>query len=101
MYCLPKAQVRNITIKFPGLVQSPDYYPLLLVQAGSGEAAEENLRAIKRDLEVLGQLLDQAAAQMFFSITSVVARDIERIIKTHLLNIWRLVQSQEFCWVFF
>lgn len=50
------------------------------------------MRAIKRDLEALGQLLDQAAAQMFYSITSVVARDIERIIKTHLLNIWRLVQ---------
>ena len=35
--CLPAARVKDITRRLPSLVNSSDYYPLLIVQAG-GEA---------------------------------------------------------------
>ena len=52
--CLPGARVRDISRKLPGLIHPSDYYPLLIVQAGSGEVADRSLRAIKNDFRGLG-----------------------------------------------
>ena len=46
--CLPGARVRDISRKLPGLIDPSDYYPLLIVQAGSDEVADRSLRAIKK-----------------------------------------------------
>ena len=40
--CLPGARVRDISRKLPSLIRNSDYYPLLIVQAGSDEVAEKS-----------------------------------------------------------
>ena len=52
--CLPGTQVRDISRKLAGLIRPADYYPLLIVQAGSDEVANRSLRAIKNDFRGLG-----------------------------------------------
>ena len=52
--CLPGEQVRDISRKPPGLIRPSDYYPLLIVQAGSDEVAEKSLRTIKKGFRRLG-----------------------------------------------
>ena len=69
--CLPGARVRDISRKLPGLIHPSDYYPLLIVQAGSDEVADRSLRAIKNDFRGLGRLVDNAMTR-----------------KTHRINTW-------------
>ena len=69
--CLPQARVRDISRKLPGLIQPSDYYPLLIVQAGSDDVANRSLRAIKNDFRGLGRLVDNAMTG-----------------KTHRINTW-------------
>ncbi|KAK4825626.1 hypothetical protein QYF61_001306 [Mycteria americana] len=54
--CLPGARVKDITRILPSLVQTSDYYPLLLFHVGGDEAATRSPRAIERDFRALGQL---------------------------------------------
>ena len=56
--CLPGAQVRDISRKLPSLICHSDYYPLLIVQAGSNEVIDRSLRIIKSDFRGLEQLVD-------------------------------------------
>jgi len=69
--CLSGARVRDISRKLPGLIHPSDYYPLLIVQAGSDDVANRSLRAIKNDLRGLGRLVDNAMTR-----------------KTHRINTW-------------
>lgn len=41
----------------PNLVRPSDYYPLLIVQAGSDDIEERSLKAIKRDWGMITSLL--------------------------------------------
>ena len=89
MCCLPGAQVRDISRKFPGLICPSDYYPLLIIQAGRDEIAEKSLRSIKKHFRGLGWVVDGAGVQVVFSsVPSVAGKGTERIQKTHLLNKW-------------
>jgi len=65
------------------------FHSLLIVQAGSKEATERSLRAIKRGCRGLGMLMGSAQVQVVFSpLFSVVTRDTERTRKTYLINTW-------------
>ena len=87
--CLPGAQVRDISRKLPGLIHPSDYYPLLIVQAGSDEIADRSLRAIKNDLRGLGRLVDNAGIQVVFAgIPTVAGKDNAITRKTHCINTW-------------
>lgn len=65
--CLPGTHIRDITRKVPGLVCSSDYCPLLIVQVGSDEITQGSLRAIKKDVRGLGQMVEGVGAQVLFS----------------------------------
>ena len=65
-----------------------DYYPVLVVQAGSNEDAKRSLRTIKRYFRELGWLVDGAVQVVFSSIPSMAVRDTERTRKTRLINMW-------------
>ena len=79
--------VRDILRKLPRLICPSDYYPLLIVQAGSDEDSEKSLRTIKRNFRALGQLVDGAGVQVVFSsVPSVAAKDTERSKRAHLIN---------------
>ncbi|RMC00455.1 hypothetical protein DUI87_23065 [Hirundo rustica rustica] len=57
--CLPGAQVRNITERLPRLVRPSDYYPLLILQAGSDQIEKRGVKAIRREFRALGQEVDR------------------------------------------
>ena len=87
MCCLPGAWVKEITRKLPHLVHPFDYYPLLIVQAGSNEVAQRSLQTIKKDFRVLGQLNESVGTQfVFYPTTSGVARDMECARKTQVTH---------------
>ena len=87
--CLPGARVRDISRKLPGLIHPSDYYPLLIVQAGSDEVADRSLRAIKNDFRGLGRLVDNAGIQVVFAgIPTVAGKDNAITRKTHRINTW-------------
>ena len=89
MCCLPGARVRDISRKLPGLIHPSDYYPLLIVQAGSDEIADRSLRAIKNDFRGLGRLVDNAGIQVIFAgIPTVAGIDNAITRKTHRINTW-------------
>jgi len=58
--CLPGAQLKNITRNLPDLVHPSDYYPLLIVQAGSDAVAQRSLQTIKKDFRASGRLVERA-----------------------------------------
>ena len=87
--CLPGARVRDVARKLPSLVRPSDYYPLLIVQAGSEDIEKSSLKAIKRDFRGLGRLVEEAGVQVVFSsIPTVAGRGKERTRKAHLINTW-------------
>lgn len=53
--------------KLPSLVQPANYYPFLLFQVGSNDAAMRGLRNIKRDFMSLGTILKGFGPQVVFS----------------------------------
>ncbi|KFP06528.1 hypothetical protein N300_02212, partial [Calypte anna] len=87
--CLPGARVRDISKRLPQLIQSSDYYPLLVVQAGSDDIIGRSTRGIKKDFKALGRLVDGSGAQVVFaSVPAVEGLNEERTRKTHLINRW-------------
>ncbi|XP_042725317.1 uncharacterized protein LOC122178868 [Lagopus leucura] len=87
--CLPAARVRDISRKLPSLIHPSDYYPLLIVQAGSDEIPVRSLRIIKNDFRRLGKLVDGAGIQVVFaSIPLVAGMNAEMTRKSHLINAW-------------
>jgi len=84
--------VMGITRRLPSLVHPSDYYPLLIVQAGSNE---RSLSALKMDLRRLGWLVERVRVQVVFScIPSMARKDTERTWKTHLINTYLRVWCQ-------
>ena len=73
----------------PSLICPSDYYPSLIVQAGSDEVADRSLRTIRNDFRGLGMLVDGAGIQVIFAcIPTVAGKDTAMIRKTHLINTW-------------
>jgi len=56
--CLSGAWVRDVTKRFPSLVCPSDYYPLLIVQAGSG-SYQEKLEGYQKRLQEPGAINGQ------------------------------------------
>ena len=89
MCCLPGAWVKEITRKLPHLVHPFDYYPLLIVQAGSNEVAQRSLQTIKKDFRALRWLVEGAGILLIFSSTSSGAvRNMELARKSQVINKW-------------
>ncbi|RMC15471.1 hypothetical protein DUI87_07663 [Hirundo rustica rustica] len=87
--CLPGARIENITERLPALIQPSDYYPLLILQAGSDEIEKRSVKEIKRDLRALGQVIDRAGAQVVFcSVPLVAEENDERNRRTHTISKW-------------
>ncbi|RMB89236.1 hypothetical protein DUI87_34385 [Hirundo rustica rustica] len=85
--CLPGARVQNITERLPALIQPSDYYPLLIVQAGSDEIEKRSVKAIKRDFRALGQVIGRAGAQVeFCSVPLVAEENDEQNRRTRTIN---------------
>lgn len=100
--CLPGARVRDIARKLPNLIHSSDYYPLLIVQAGSDDIEERSLKTIKWDFRELGQLVDGVEVQVVFSsIPTVAGRGTERTRRAHMINTWLRDWCQHRNFVFF
>ena len=60
-----------------------------MVQAGSDEVTDRNLRTIKNDFRGLGRLVDGAGIQVVFAcIPTVAGMDTVMTRKTHLINTW-------------
>ena len=99
--CLPGAQVRDISRKLPSLNCPFDYYLLLMVQAGSDEVTDRNLRTIKNDFRGLGRLVDEAGIQVVICLYSCSGREgqpNDQENPSHEHRAERLVQMQAF-WV--
>ncbi|KFP05974.1 hypothetical protein N300_12226, partial [Calypte anna] len=87
--CLPGARVRDISRRLPQLIQPSDYYPLLVVQAGSDDIAGRSTKVIKKDFKALGRLVDGSGAQVVFaSVPAIEDLNEERTRKTNLINRW-------------
>jgi len=81
------AWVKDVKRRIPILVQPSDYYPLLIFQVGSDEAATRSPRAIKRDFRALEQLVIGSREQVVFSSTlPVEGNDEGRKRKTQQIN---------------
>lgn len=63
--CLPG--VWDMSRKLPSLIHPSDYYPLLIVQAGSNEVTDSSQRIIKNYFRRLGWLADGVGIQLVFS----------------------------------
>lgn len=87
--CLPGARAWNITERLSGLIQPSDYYPLLILQAGSDEIEKRSVKAIRKDFRVLGQVVGRAGAQVVFcSVPLVVEENDERNRRIRIINKW-------------
>ena len=65
--CLPGACVRDVRKALPQLIKPEDYYPLVVIQVGSREAATRKMRNTKKDFASLGRLLKGSGVQVVFS----------------------------------
>ena len=82
--CLRGARVRDISRKLPSLIRPSNYYPSLIVQAGSDEVADRSLRSIKNDFR---RLVDGAGIQVLFAcIPTVAGKDNAMTRKSHRIN---------------
>lgn len=86
--CLPGAQVRDITRRLPRLVTSSDYYPLLIVQAGSDAIKKCSLRAIKREFWDLGHFVEGGPQIILSSIPISGKMSSKQVRITQELNEW-------------
>ncbi|GAB0181413.1 hypothetical protein GRJ2_000606600 [Grus japonensis] len=87
--CLPGTWVKDITRKFPSLVQPSDYCPLLLFHVSADEATMLSPRVIKRDFGALGQLVRESGAQVIFiSLLPVAGSNVGRNRRTQSINTW-------------
>ena len=77
--CLPGARIRGVTERLPSLLQSTDYYLLLLFHVGTSDTARNSLRSIKKDYRALGVVARDSGAQVgFSSIFQVKDKGFER-----------------------
>lgn len=85
--------MRDINRRLPELIQPSDYYPLLVVQAGSEDINRRSIKIIKKDFKALGQSVHGTGAQVIFASVPVLAGmdeelNKERSRKAHLINRW-------------
>ena len=100
--CLPGARVKDVARRIPRLICPSDYYPLLIVQAGSEEVGEKSLKAIKDDFRQLGRVVEGTGVQVVItSVPSVAGNDTGMSLKTHLLNKWLRSWCKRRSFVFF
>jgi len=65
--------------KYPDLVHLSSYYLILVIQIDSCDVTRRRLKAIRRDLRELEQLVERDGAQViFFLIPSVAGTNVER-----------------------
>ena len=77
--CFPGARIRDVTERLPSLVQSTDYYPLLLFHVGTSDTARSSLRTIKKDYRALGAAVRDSGVQVVFSsVLPVKGKGFER-----------------------
>ncbi|KGL89130.1 hypothetical protein N301_03229, partial [Charadrius vociferus] len=87
--CLPGARIKDTQRKLPSLVQTSDYYSLLIFQAGGEEVGTRSLKVMKNDFRALGQLVKGSGAQIVFSSILPFARDDEGINRrSKQINSW-------------
>ena len=85
MCCLLGARIRDVTERLPSLIQSTDYYPLLLFRVDTSDTVGSSLRSIKKDYRALGVAIRDSGAQVVFSsILPVKGKRSERASR-----IWR------------
>ena len=65
--CLLAARIRDVTDRLPSLVQSTDYYLLLLFHVGTSDTARSSLWSIKKDYRALGAAVRGSGVQAVFS----------------------------------
>lgn len=97
--CFPGTQVKDVTRKFHSLVQSSDYYLLLLCHVDTNVVIVRNPGAINRDFRALARLLKGSGVQVVFSsILPVVGNDIKRSRQTQLIStgLWGWCHQQNF-----
>ncbi|KFO98751.1 hypothetical protein N300_01915, partial [Calypte anna] len=82
--CLSGAWVRDISRRLSQLIRPSDYYPLLVVQAGTDDSNGRSTKAIKKDFKALGHLVDGSGAQGV--CTSEMNEERSR--KTYHINRW-------------
>uniref|UniRef100_A0A493TS73 Uncharacterized protein n=1 Tax=Anas platyrhynchos platyrhynchos TaxID=8840 RepID=A0A493TS73_ANAPP len=88
--CLPGARVRDVRKALPQLIKPEDYYPLVVIQVGSREAATRKMRNIKKDFASRGRSLKGSGAQVVFSsVLPLGDRDPERRRRTGPVNDWQ------------
>lgn len=63
---LAGAYVRDIRKDLPQLIEPEDYYPFIVIQAGSQDAAMRKLRNVKKDFAFLGKMLKGSEVQVVF-----------------------------------
>jgi len=63
--CLLGGHIRDVTKRLPSLVQSTDYYPLLLFLVGTNNTARSSLRSIKKDYRALGAEMRDSSSGSF------------------------------------
>ena len=81
--------MRDVTKRLPSLVQSTDYYPLLLFHVGTSDTARSSLRNIKKDYRALGAVVRDSGAQVVFSsVLLVKGKGFERASRIWQINKW-------------
>jgi len=79
VHSLLGAHIRDVIEKLPSLVQSTNYYPLLLFHVGINDTARRSLRSIKKDYRALGAAVRNSGAQTdFSSVFPVKGKGFER-----------------------
>lgn len=66
MYWLLRAHIRDVAKRLPSLIQSTDYYPLLMFHVGTSDRTRSSMRRIK-DYRALGVALRDSRVQVVFS----------------------------------
>uniref|UniRef100_A0A8B9C455 SGNH hydrolase-type esterase domain-containing protein n=1 Tax=Anser brachyrhynchus TaxID=132585 RepID=A0A8B9C455_9AVES len=87
--CLPGAHVRDVRNALPQLIKPEDYYPLVVIQVGSREAATRKMSNIKKDFASLGRMLKGSGVQVVFSsVLPLGGWDPERRRRMGQVNDW-------------
>ncbi|XP_025068967.1 uncharacterized protein LOC112551557 isoform X2 [Alligator sinensis] len=64
--CLPRARIRDGTMRIPDLIQPSDNYPIVLIHVGTNDAARSSPDRIISDYKALGTRLRKTGEQVVF-----------------------------------
>jgi len=89
VFCLLGPCIRDIKKIIYSMIKAHNYYPLLVFQTGSHEAATRKLKNIKKNFTSLQKVLKESEAQVIFSSVLPVGNwDPGRRRGTDKLNDW-------------